>query len=128
MSGACERSSCSNSDSVCTNTTEAEKPPFRRASTASSASSWSSSTCSTRSGPLGSARSLLAVMVMSQCIQMPEAFRQRGRLIGDQPVQSHGLDRIPELVEVHRFLDIAVRSQVVTRHQIPLFFGGRHND
>jgi hypothetical protein len=52
----------------------------------------------------------------------------RDRLIDDQPVQSYALDRVPELVEVDWFLDIAVSPQVVTGHQIPLFFRGGHND
>src|ERR1700690_3238276 len=126
MSGGCERSSRSNSPSVCTNTTEAEKPPFRKALAANSASSWSSSTCSTRSWVGWNAGSLVGGM--SRSCQMPGVFCCGGRLIGDQPVQAHRLDGLPELVEIDRFLDIAVGSQVVTGHQIPLFFGGGHND
>src|ERR1700675_2338386 len=51
-----------------------------------------------------------------------------GRLIDDQPVQAHVLDRLPELVEVDRLLDIAVSSQVVTARQVPLLFRGGHNN
>src|SRR6202166_1778395 len=50
------------------------------------------------------------------------------RLIRNQPIQSHGFDRLPELAEVDRFLDIAVRPQIVSTHQIPFFFRGSHND
>jgi hypothetical protein len=46
-------------------------------------------------------------------------------LIDDSPVQSYVLDSHPELVEVDRFLNIAVRPQVVAAHQVPFFFGVR---
>ena len=49
-------------------------------------------------------------------------------LIDDQPVQSHALHSLPELVEVDWFLDIAVSSQVVPGYQVPLFFGRGHDD
>src|SRR5271169_6234640 len=124
MSGGCARSCRSNSFSACTTTTETEKPPFRRAWATSSASSSLSSTCSTRSWPGCGAKSLLGVM--SQACQMLGIFHD-GRLIDDQPVQSDGLDRLPELFEINWFLDIAVSAQIVTGHQIPLFFRRSHD-
>jgi len=46
----------------------------------------------------------------------------RNRLIDDQPVQPDALNRLPKLVEVDRFLNITVRSQVVTVHEVAFFF------
>src|ERR1700678_2124278 len=125
MSGGRERSCSRKSPSVCTNTTEAAKPPARRASAASSASSWLSSTCSTRSELVWGARAL-AVVICRSC-QMPDVLSRERGLIGAQPVQSYALHRPSELVEVDRLLDVAVSPQVVTSHQVALFFGGGHD-
>src|ERR1700687_5874763 len=124
-SGRCARSCRSNSASSCTTTTEAEKPPRRSARATSSASSSLSSMCSTRSWPGCGARS--SVSVMRHTCQLLRSLHD-GRLIDDQPVQSDRLDRLPELSEVDWFLDIAVSPQVVTGHQIPLFFRRSHDD
>src|SRR6202171_983395 len=105
---------------------ETEKPPFRRARATSSASSWLSSTCSTRSWPGWGARSLLGSM--SRSCEIMGVFHYYRRLIDNQPVKSHALDRLPELFEVDWFLNIAVSSQVVTGRQIPLFFRRGHDD
>src|ERR1700693_2745318 len=105
---------------------ETEKPPFRRARATSSASSWLSSTCSTRSWPGCAARSLVGSM--SRSCKILGVFHYYRRLIDDQPVQSHALDRFPELFEVDWFLNIAVSSQVVTGRQIPLLFRRGHDD
>src|SRR5216684_53837 len=125
MSGSCKPSCCSNSLSSCTTATEIEKPPFRRDSATSSASSSLSSTCSTRNWP-GWGTGLLAA-IMNQPCQMPGILHY-WRLIDDHPVQAYALHCLPELVEIDRLLDIAVGSQVVTRHQIPLFLRGGHDD
>src|SRR5208337_712821 len=128
MSGRCKRSCRSNSASACTTTAEPEKPPLRRAWATSSASSLLSSMCSTRSSlGWGASHDPALVSVMSRACQMLETFHY-GRLIDDQPVQSDCLDRLPELIEVNWFLDIAVGPQVVTGHQVPLFFRRGHDD
>src|ERR1700682_6273813 len=125
-SGRCRGSCRSNSASAWTTTMETEKPPFRRAWATSSASSWLSSTCSTRRWPVCGVRSLVGPMRRS--CEMLALFQYYRRLIDDQPVQSHALDRLPELFEVDWFLDIAVSSQVVTGRQIPFFFRRGHDD
>src|SRR5580658_7113228 len=125
MSGRCASSSRSNPFSSCTTAAETEKPPLRSVATTSSASSSLSSTCSTRSWPGSGPRS--SVSVIRRYLPVKRIFRDR-RVVGDQPVQSHALHRLPELLEVNWFLDIAIGSQVVARDQIPLFFRRRHDD
>jgi Stage II sporulation protein E (SpoIIE) len=50
-----------------------------------------------------------------------------GRLVDHKPVQADTFDRLPELIEVNRFLDVAVRPQSIALHQVPLFLRGRRD-
>src|ERR1022692_4210475 len=108
MSGMWARSARSNSASSMTTTMEAENPPFLSACATSSASSSLSSTCNTCSFPGGSSARLSSRM--SHCSRT-------------RPL----LDGIAKLLEVDRFLNIAVHPQVIAGDQIPLFFGRSHN-
>lgn len=43
------------------------------------------------------------------------------RLVDRQPVQDRGFHCVPEFVEVHRLLDVAVRAKFVAADQVALF-------
>ena len=51
-----------------------------------------------------------------------------GRLVDQKPIHAYALHRVPELVKIHRLLDVTIGAQVVALDQIALFLGAGQND